>query len=167
MTPPEQFSPILGYPNYVVSDHGRVINTKTDRTLAITVNRASGWRYVALGKAGEMKRYPLAGLVADAFLPVPERPNTSVLHIDGDRGNCTAYNLHWKARWFVVMYMKEINDRKYHIRRPFESYLTGRVYESIAELAMEEIERPSRILDILRHPGYYRVNARIGPIFYC
>jgi hypothetical protein len=77
------------FPNYMVSDHGRVKNVNSVNARSVTVNAAGFPIIVLFGKGGgESKtRYlrQVNKLVAEAFLPPPTYDDeNSVWHIDGD-----------------------------------------------------------------------------------
>jgi len=101
------------FPNYSVSDSGKVRNDKTDRIMALQVNQR-GIVYVGLVKniADQYKR-SVALLVAEAFMEPHEPPTfNTVIHLDGDFTNCSVGNLMWRPRWFAVKYHRQF--------RPFD-----------------------------------------------
>jgi hypothetical protein len=66
LTTEEHFVKIEGYDNYVVSNYGRVINTDTDKDVAIQT-RPGGHKAVKLSKNGKGREFSLRRLVAQAF----------------------------------------------------------------------------------------------------
>jgi hypothetical protein len=101
---PEEWRPIAGFPDYLVSDLGRVVSRRPHararvkdcppRELAGGQN-GQGYRYVKVSRDGEfsVKRY-VHHLVAEAFHgPRPE--GLHVRHIDGDSLNNAADNLRY------------------------------------------------------------------------
>ena len=106
----ELFKVIPDYPNYEVSNLGRVRNVKYRRFLTlIRTNR--GWVMVGLSKDRKQRMIPVANLVAEIFLDPPKPPNTSILHMDGDRSNNSVENLVWKPRWYVNIYMRDVQTQ--------------------------------------------------------
>lgn len=88
----ERWKEIEGFPNYEVSDQGRVRNKKTGNFLkAPTCDR---YLMVMLYKNGTPHHKSIHRLVAEAFLPKIEGKN-QVNHKDGDRYNNYACNLEW------------------------------------------------------------------------
>lgn len=90
----EIWKPILDFPNYEVSNMGRVRNVKKDRIL-IPKPSKFGYMHLALYNAdGYRKNLYTHRLVAEAFIPRDD-PNMQVNHIDGDKSNNVVDNLEW------------------------------------------------------------------------
>lgn len=141
----EHFEEIYDYPKYWVSNRGYILNTQTKRILKPGYSKIGGWALVNLTDRGSQKTFNLASLVAEAFLPTPVDPNTSLLHVDADRTNNAASNLVWKPRWFVVKYIKEMS-RPYPWRpTTFKTEDTNLIFHSHAEFAMYDLTLPSSI----------------------
>jgi hypothetical protein len=88
----EEYRPITGYENYVVSNLGNVMNISTGKLLKPFYNY--GYEYVSLSKKSRSKNFRVHRLVALAFIPNPENKPT-VNHADGDKHNNAASNLEW------------------------------------------------------------------------
>jgi hypothetical protein len=88
-TPEEKWKRIPEYPNYFVSDRGRVVNAKYRRVLKQSGDDA---KKVGLYAGGVGKTLYVHRLVARLFL---DRyfDDMEVVHIDGDKTNNTASNL--------------------------------------------------------------------------
>jgi len=86
----EQFRLINGYPNYQVSNHGRVMNAITGRILSLRDN-GNGYKIIQLGKG---KNHYVHRLVAYAFI---ENPNnyTIIDHLNKVRYDNNVNNLRW------------------------------------------------------------------------
>lgn len=98
----EQWRSIEYFPNYAVSDLGRVkrLTTRTSgkagAILSPVVN--IGYPFVALyDRKKGTKTFSIHRLVAAAFLPKIDGKN-EVNHIDGDRGNPRLSNLEYVSR---------------------------------------------------------------------
>lgn len=89
----EQWKLIEDYPNYEVSNMGRVRNTKTGRILRLVVNEW-GYLHVTLCKDGKMKRFLVHRLVATTFIQNPEN-KSQVNHINGIKTDNRVENLEW------------------------------------------------------------------------
>jgi len=92
----ENWRLINGYPNYLVSDFGRVMNSKKAKILCQgKVGRLDcQYNSVCLSRDGHSKTFHVHKLVADAFLQNPlNKP--CVDHINGDRENNRLDNLRW------------------------------------------------------------------------
>ncbi|MCL8299393.1 HNH endonuclease [Pseudomonas mosselii] len=98
----EQWKTITDYPDYSISNHGRV-KRLTSRTCAKagsilkTPGRSKSRPYLSVdlcfpgGKRTEL----VHRLVAIAFLGEPPFPGAEVNHIDGNKGNACVTNLEW------------------------------------------------------------------------
>lgn len=96
-----------GFPNYAVSDYGRVARKDHDHILTPAKNQR-GIRFVTLYHKGMRKQVMVSTLVAQHFLEDPPNEHMiSVLHKDGDRDNNRADNLVWRPRWYINKYLRQ------------------------------------------------------------
>jgi len=79
--------PIFGHRGFLVSRSGVVTNEKT--RLPTSTKKRLGETYVYLSRS----LFPLAHIVADAYIPVSDPAETVLLYIDGNKNNCAASNL--------------------------------------------------------------------------
>ena len=93
----EEWKPISNYPDYFVSNLGRVRNARTGRILKFRIaGGTTGGAYfqVTLSQDGKRKSFYAHRLVANAF--IPKTNNTlEVNHIDGNHFNNNVDNLEW------------------------------------------------------------------------
>ena len=90
----EIWKDVEGYEGlYQVSNLGRVRSLYTNRQLK-KISTSTGYHAVGLYKDGRSKRCSVHRLVAQAFLPNPERKAT-VNHKNGDKHDNCADNLEW------------------------------------------------------------------------
>lgn len=82
---------IKGHPDYTITDSGEVISFKGKQPRILIPDFASSYARVSID--GE-KRY-IADLVAEAFLPEPEKPNCKIFYIDGNKANYSLENIAW------------------------------------------------------------------------
>ncbi|MCP3033588.1 NUMOD4 motif-containing HNH endonuclease [Halobacillus sp. A1] len=88
-----EWKEVDGFPNYLVSTEGEVINKTTVKRMNQHVNHG-GYKYVNLSHKGKAKQQLVHRLVATAFIPNPDN-KAVVNHIDADRGNPKKSNLEW------------------------------------------------------------------------
>jgi len=93
----EEWRPIDGYPNYAISDCGRVMSIRRQCLMLPRYNRVTGYMYAFLWHEGVRKQYSIHRLVALAFLGSPSE-KLDVNHLDGDKTNNEVWNLEWVTR---------------------------------------------------------------------
>lgn len=127
----ESWQAVPDFPQYLVSDQGRVVNTKTEQQVAISKNQ-QGISMVFLRDADRQQfTRSVAVLVAHAFVPHPGNQNfDSIIHLDGDRSNTRAKNLAWRPRWFAVKYHQQFLYYRFH----------GKLNVNGLEVAIEDID---------------------------
>lgn len=107
----EAWEPVKDFPAYLISDHGRVLNEKSGRILALGANQ-KGIVTVGLFSRGLQHKRAVSTLVARAFLPSPRHETfNTVINKDGDRQNNFASNLDWRPQWFTVKYHAQFSRR--------------------------------------------------------
>lgn len=90
----EEWKQINGFPNYAVSNKGRVMNLKTGRVLKPIITPL-GYAVVALSNGnGKSKQIMVHRLVAQAFIPNSDNL-FQINHIDEDKTNNDVTNLEW------------------------------------------------------------------------
>jgi predicted transcriptional regulator YheO len=89
----EQWKAISGYPNYLISNTGKVYTKNRGKLLSPKVDRY-GYYAVGLCKNNKVKHFTIHRLVATAFLPLVDNCNV-VNHKDGNKQNNNADNLEW------------------------------------------------------------------------
>lgn len=88
------WKPVKGYENiYEVSDVGAVRRAISKKIVGQHKNYKGYWK-VNLQIAGTRKLRPVHRLVAEAFVPNPDKL-PFVNHISGDKGENTRWNLEW------------------------------------------------------------------------
>lgn len=94
---------IKGYSNYMVSENGIITNAITGRTLRGTRHN-NGYIVVELkADNGERKQLLVHRLVAEAFIPNPDR-FPIINHKDENPSNNTATNLEWCSYKYNINY---------------------------------------------------------------
>lgn len=92
----EIWKEIPDYPNYTISNYGRLKNIKFDKMKA-PCNDKDGYKITLLYNEGKRKNIRFHQLVANAFIPNPNNL-PEIDHIDNDKSNNRADNLRWATR---------------------------------------------------------------------
>ena len=131
----ENWKTIEHFPEYSVSDHGRIRTDKTGRILALNENQF-GLLQVGLMRDGEQKHRSVPLLVAKAFIPQSLGPFDTPINLDGDRHNNHVSNLAWRPRWFAIKYNQQFRyPYENPILAPVIELKTGEVSEDSTECA--------------------------------
>lgn len=136
----EQWRELRDFPNYAVSDLGRVMNTFTDLVKHPSKNQ-QGILMVNFSIKNQQHVRSVAVLVASTFLDNIPRPDhfDTPIHLDGNKENCRADNLAWRPRWFAVKYHKQFNPwertHRYGFRQPVRNVETEEVFPTSWEAA--------------------------------
>lgn len=98
----ENWECIVDFPNYIITDHGRVFNLKTGRELkpgknysSVRKNRTYTTCYVNLCANGKRKKFYVHRLVANAFLDKPDGIDLVVNHKNHNTSDNRVENLEW------------------------------------------------------------------------
>lgn len=90
---------ISGYPNYQVSNKGRVKSLSNDKTrkekILKPIKHKNGYLIINLCKNGKFKHMKVHRLVAVAFVQNNSLFNTEINHLDENKENNCASNLEW------------------------------------------------------------------------
>ena len=126
-----------GFPNYAVSDYGRVARKDHDHILTPAKNQR-GIRFVTLYYQGTRKQIMVSTLVAQHFLEDPPNEHMiSVLHKDGNRDNNRADNLVWRPRWYINKYHRQfVEDDRYLHMPPITALEITKTQETVRKSPM-------------------------------
>ena len=125
----EIWKEIKDYPNYQVSNFGRVKTLKYysnihkkyyNRELILKEkDNKHGYKFVSLGcgKRGERKNIAIHRLVAQAFILNPNNYK-EINHIDGNKNNNCADNLEWCTRQENVLHAYRLG-----LKKPIQEYI--------------------------------------------
>ena len=91
----EIYAPIEGFPDYLITSHGRVFSLKHGKMKELKHGKTRhGYMLVTLSKNGKQYTKTVHRLVARAFISNPEN-KTDINHIDEDKTNNHVLNLEW------------------------------------------------------------------------
>lgn len=114
----EEWAVIQAFPNYHVSNLGRVYNQLHDHYLSPTPNNYGTMRvYLTRDYDRTKHTLSLSRLVADYFVDPPDILSDTPILLDGDQTNCAAHNIVWRPRWFAWKYRRQMHQdhpRPYH-----------------------------------------------------
>jgi NUMOD4 motif len=102
----EIWSEIENFPDYSVSNFGRIRSNRTERILALNKNQF-GVLQVGLMRDGQQWHRSVPLLVAKAFIPQPSGPFDTPINLNGDRNDNHVDNLLWRPRWFAIKYNRQ------------------------------------------------------------
>lgn len=123
------------FPEYSVSNYGRVRTNKSKRILALNENQF-GLLQVGMMRDGEQKHRSVPLLVAKAFLPDSVGAFDTPINLDGDRHNNHVVNLAWRPRWFAIRYNQQFRyPQENRIMAPVVDLKTGEISENSFECA--------------------------------
>ena len=128
----EQWRAVEGYPEYEVSNLGRV---RKNGKLTPLHRVGKGYLRTTLQKDGKQKQDYIHRIVAKAFIPNPENKPT-VNHIDGDKNNNRVSNLEWATYLENNLHAIKNNLHKHYTRVVKQYDLQGKLiatYHSILE----------------------------------
>jgi transcriptional regulator with XRE-family HTH domain len=97
--PNERWKPVARWPDYEVSDHGRIrsFRRKADGVITLGGKIASGYRQVTLRRDDERKRFSVHQLVLRAFVGSPG-PEQICRHLNGIPDDNRLENLKWGSQ---------------------------------------------------------------------
>lgn len=98
--------PIIGFPNYEITNFGRVFNIRTGREMVLSPTHYD-IPTVGLMYEGRQYRRSVKVLVARAFVPGESELFNTPIQLDGDRSNLHESNIVWRPRWFAWVYQRQ------------------------------------------------------------
>ena len=137
----EIWKTIKEFPNYEVSNLGRIHNKNDGRLMSISHNNY-GHSKITLASESDHHRYTrsVTQLVAQLFVEKPNDLCDTVVILDGDLFNIAAHNIAWRPRWFAWSYSRQLKTQQplnYH-NLPVVNTVTGDTYVSIVEAGIAE-----------------------------
>lgn len=99
----ESWETVIGFPDYSVSNLGRVISRRTSKEKFIGSVLPDGYIQVALCSEESTRKVNIHKLVAETFIPNP-KSLPEVNHVDEDKSNNQVNNLEWCTKSFNINY---------------------------------------------------------------
>lgn len=136
----EEWKNIEGYPNYSVSNLGRVRNDRSGKVLkpikrgGYTENQKYLFVGLRCGSPAKLRSMSIHRLVAVAFIPNPEN-KPQVNHKDGNRYNNAISNLEWVTCGENIRHSFNVLNRKSGSSKKVMRIEDGRIFESMSEAA--------------------------------
>lgn len=129
----EEWVVIKNFENYMISNHGRIRNSKHER-LVKTSKTKQGAIKVCLYSENIRETKSVKILVAENFLPGKTDQFDTPIHLDGNQSNNNVDNLMWRPRWFAWKYRRQFEYfEQYNKIGPIVDSRSKEVYLSIAE----------------------------------
>jgi hypothetical protein len=102
----EVWKTIPDFPKYAVSDHGHIMNIRTENLVKPQIT-PQGIVYAPLYEDGEGYTRSIKVLVAKAFVDGEDDIFDTPINKDGNKSNNRADNIVWRPRWFAVKYSRQ------------------------------------------------------------
>lgn len=130
----EEWRSIPAFPSYSVSNAGYVRHDRLNRILNPSKNQ-QGHLKVNLFKDGDGHTRHVNQLVAKAFLAEATRRDfVSVIHLDGNKTNCSVDNLAWRPRYFAIKYHMQFEAPYFKkAKMSVENVKTGEQFKTVQE----------------------------------
>ena len=146
--------PIPNYPNYSVTEDGKVINNKFNRELKPILGN-TGYYQVSLSNKGESRNLTIHRLVANVFLSNDENKR-EVNHINGIKTDNRLINLEWATSSENRQHAFDTGLKKYTERqRRINSELFSKpVLDTQTGIFYNSAKEASRLLGINKNTLY-------------
>lgn len=128
---------IYEFPNYAVSNYGRIRNTARSKIIKLSKTKQGAVK-VNFALRGRQYTRSVKVLVAEAFVDGRTYIFDTPMHLDGDQENNIAENIVWRPRWFALKYSRQFdNARLYNKPNKVYDKTTGEIYNTILDAAKE------------------------------
>jgi hypothetical protein len=125
------------FPDYDITDWGRVFNNRTGREMVLSPNQL-GELTVGLVSHKKQYRRSVKLLVASAFVPGETLIFDTPILLDNNRENLHYLNIEWRPRWFAWRYCRQFSEvYDWYYVGPIREITENRLYPNIIEAAIE------------------------------
>lgn len=131
----EEWMDIQEFPDYQISNYGRVLNKDTERILRES-KTYDGTIKIGLIFNGKQCTRSVKSLVAQTFVSGQTENRNTAIQMDGDQSNTRADNLAWRSRAFAWKYNHQF--REYCAGQDkglIRNEQTGELYPTMVEAA--------------------------------
>lgn len=150
----ENWKQLREFPDYSISNKGRVRKDDYDRIMSLTLNQ-KGILMAGLTLQGVQYRRSVVVMVAHNFLtPHPHGNFDTPIQLDGDRTNAEAENLQYRPMWFARRYHLQFNQELLGSDVPVKNLTTGETYPTSWEAAIHYGLLVSEILNSINNRTY-------------
>ena len=159
----EEFRDIKGFENYQVSNLGRIYSKKRRACLKVKRLAGRGYYQVRLSKEGKYYYKNLHRLIAETFIPNPNKYRT-VNHINGNKLDNRLSNLEWaddcrQQHEACLLGLKPTTNHiltESEIIKVYEMYSKGTSVKEIAEVYDTRIQQICKLVKGQRHQRLFR-----------
>lgn len=159
----EEFRDIKGFENYQVSNLGRIYSKKRRACLKVKRLAGRGYYQVRLSKEGKYYYKNLHRLIAETFIPNPNKYRT-VNHINGNKLDNRLSNLEWaddcrQQHEACLLGLKPTTKHiltESEIIKVYEMYSKGTSVKEIAEVYDTRIQQICKLVKGQRHQRLFR-----------
>lgn len=132
----EEWTAIEDFPDYEVSNRGRIRNASSGRVLG-TYDNGHGVTQVVMRRGGRAHARAVHRLVASAFLHPAPHEDAVPMFINGDWSDIRPENLIWKPRWFAMKHTCQSKRTAPRDTRPVRMIKTMKEYNNSLECAKD------------------------------
>lgn len=111
----EQWEVCEDFPDFGVSNLGFIEDIERSRLVPTRVNQQGILMVTIKDPTGKQFTRSVALLVARAFVTKPNKHFDSIIHLNGERTDCRAFNLMWRSRPFALRYHDMFNHAPYRV----------------------------------------------------
>lgn len=137
----EMWTAIPEFPNYQISNFGRVYNLRFGMVMSTNPNNYGHLKINLIDEfTGKQSTRSVRFLVAEAFVPKPNHRCKFVIVLDGDQENMSVDNLAWRPYAFAYRYARQmrIDQPRHYENLPVLNLSDGILYSSIVQAGMTE-----------------------------